>query len=146
MGIGLTRAFVFQFLRFAIVGSIGFTVTTAVVYATKGFLGAAYAGLPAFFSAVTVAWLLNRSWTFRYQGSGSLMAQWCRYVLWTGPTLAINASTYETMVLTSDFARQHPVVGTTTGAIAGMIVSFTIMRRFVFKQPVASRSRPTTFR
>ncbi len=48
-----------QFLKFGTVGTAGFLVDTATVYALRHSLGLYGAGMAAYFVAATVAWLLN---------------------------------------------------------------------------------------
>jgi hypothetical protein len=59
-----------QFLRFGVVGAIGFLIDTATVYAVRGSLGLYGAGLAGYVTAATGNWLLNRVWTFRGRGYG----------------------------------------------------------------------------
>lgn len=130
-----------QFVRFAVVGTAGFAVTTSTIYVTRGLLGPALAAIPAFLVAVTTSWALNRTWTFRYSSEAPLVLQWARYVLWTAPTGITNITVYETLIFLVPFARAHPVVATGAAAISGMLVSFTVMRLIVFKHPSGTPDR-----
>src|SRR5579872_1255621 len=70
-----------QFLMFGVVGAAGFIVDTGIVYALRYQLGLYGAGAVSYCAAATVTWLLNRVWTFRGQGSGTIHAQWARFLL-----------------------------------------------------------------
>src|SRR4051794_18555781 len=74
-------ALLVQFLMFGTVGVIGFVADTATVYGLRHWLGLYGAGGAAYVVAATVTWLLNRMWTFRGQGNGSLHGQWARFLM-----------------------------------------------------------------
>jgi putative flippase GtrA len=54
-----------QLLRFGTVGTSGFLIDTAIVYALAGRLGLYVAGLVSYLVAASWCWALNRAWTFR---------------------------------------------------------------------------------
>jgi putative flippase GtrA len=56
-----------DFIRFGIVGTLGFCWDTATVYALRHLVGLYVAGTAGFLVAATANWLLNRLWTFRHQ-------------------------------------------------------------------------------
>lgn len=126
-------AVVGQILRFAVVGTFGFLVDTAVVYASRAALGLYGAGLLAFAVAATVNWALNRSWTFRGQGGGPAGLQFVRYVTVNLIGFALNRGTYAVVVTFSALAANQPVLATAAGALAGMGVNFSLSRRLVFR-------------
>src|SRR5580692_3145965 len=57
-----------QFMKFGVVGVIGFLTDTAVVYGLRASLGLYGAGAVAYIVAASGNWLLNRIWTFRGRG------------------------------------------------------------------------------
>jgi putative flippase GtrA len=61
-----------QFVKFASVGLLATIVHVAIVYSLVEGAGAepVLASLPAFFSALSVSYLLNRYWTFQASVSG----------------------------------------------------------------------------
>src|SRR5689334_247389 len=69
-----------QFLMFGTVGTLGFVVDTAVVYALRAPIGLYWAGLVSFFVAATFTWGCNRLWTFRGSGGGPAHRQWARFL------------------------------------------------------------------
>jgi putative flippase GtrA len=122
-----------EFFRFGVVGVAGFITDTVVVYALRGALGLAGAGMVSYLIAATVTWLLNRSWTFRGQGSGAWYVQWFRFLVANLGGFTLNRGAYVLLVATSPVCAAYPVLATGAGAIAGMFVNFGLSRRLVFR-------------
>ena len=122
-----------QFGRFGVVGTIGFLVDTAVLYAGMALGLGLYSGRAvSYVAAATTTWALNRAWTFRGQGGGPVMRQWALFLLVNLVGLACNYGTYAVLVATLPLAAAHPVIGVAAGALAGMIGNFLLSRRYVF--------------
>jgi putative flippase GtrA len=49
-----------DFLRFGVVGTVGFCVSVCIIYAVRGFMNLYAAGVLAWMISVTVTWWLNR--------------------------------------------------------------------------------------
>lgn len=126
-------ALLLQFLRFGTVGFCGFVVTTAVVYATRGFLGNYLAIVPAFVIAATGNWMLNRLWTFRGQGSQSAFREWTMFLAANLLGFGLNAGTYWVLVALSAFCAANPVVPLLAGTLVGMFANFGMARQVVFR-------------
>ena len=126
-------AVVEQFLRFGVVGGIGFVVDTATVYSLRRSLGLYGAGVVAYVVAATCNWLLNRIWTFRGQGSGPAHRQWARFLLVNLVGFVLNRGTYALMVTFVALAAAQPVIAIAAGTAAGMFVNFVLSRRLVFR-------------
>ena len=124
---------VMQFLRFGVVGGIGFVVTTAVVYATRPLVGAYLAILPGFLVAATGNWVLNRLWTFRGRGSRGLAHEWVMFLATNALGMVLNAGTYWVLITVSAFCAQHLVVPLVAGTLAGLFANFTLSRQVVFR-------------
>jgi putative flippase GtrA len=124
-----------EFLRFGAVGTVGFAVDTAVLYAALWFAGAGpYGGrLLSYLAAATTTWALNRCWTFRDRRSTvSAATQWASFLAVNLVGFGSNYGTYAALVALSPFCAQYPVVGVAAGALAGMAGNFFLSRRFVF--------------
>ena len=121
-----------QFLRFGVVGTSGFLIDTAVVYGLKGRLGLYGAGMVSYLVTASWAWALNRGWTFRGRGSGQAHHQWARYLLMNLLGLVLNRGTYAALVAGVPICATQPVLAVAGGAVAGMMVNFTVMRQVVF--------------
>ncbi|WP_372617793.1 GtrA family protein [Falsiroseomonas sp.] len=122
-----------QFLRFGVVGTIGFVVDTAVLYAGLAAGFGLYGGRAvSYLAAATTTWALNRAWTFRGLGEGAALRQWGVFVLVNLVGFAFNYGTYAALVAGVSSVAQHPVIGVAAGALAGMSGNFLLSRRFVF--------------
>jgi putative flippase GtrA len=122
-----------QFLRFGVVGTIGFVVDTAVLYAGLWLGLGLYGGRAvSYVAAATTTWALNRIWTFRGQGEGPAWRQWAIFLAVNLVGFACNYGTYAALVSGVAFVAQHPVIGVAAGSLAGMIGNFLLSRRFVF--------------
>jgi putative flippase GtrA len=122
-----------QFLMFGTVGTAGFILDTAAVYALRGTLGLYGAGLAAYLVAATGNWLLNRAWTFRGQGSGPMHRQWARFLAANLVGFTLNRGTYALLVTLVPLAAAQPVIATAAGALAGLFVNFSLSRGMVFR-------------
>ena len=122
-----------QFLMFGTVGTAGFLVDTATVYALRGWLGLYGAGMVAYVVAATVTWILNRIWTFRGLGGGPVHRQWARFLVVNLAGFALNRGTYALLVTFVPICAEQPVFATAAGAIAGMFVNFSLNRTMVFR-------------
>ncbi|MEO9188730.1 MAG: GtrA family protein [Acetobacteraceae bacterium] len=122
-----------QFLRFGVVGVIGFLFDTATVYALRAPLGLYGAGIAAYLVAASVNWGLNRTWTFRGRGGGPAHHQWARYMLTNVAGFVLNRGTYAVLVTLFVVCAAQPVLAVAAGAVAGMGVNFALSRRVVFR-------------
>jgi putative flippase GtrA len=124
-----------QFLRFGIVGLVGLVFDTATVYGLRSRLGLYGAGMVSYVVAASVTWALNRSWTFRGHGSGTLPAhrQWALFLTTNLAGFVLNRGTYVLLIATLPLAVTYPVIAVAAGAIAGMFVNFGVSRGVVFR-------------
>ena len=122
-----------QFVRFGVVGTVGFVVDTAVLYAGLALGLGLYGGRAvSYLAAATTTWALNRAWTFRGQGQAPVMRQWALFVAINLVGFAFNYGTYAALVAGVAFVAQYPVIGVAAGSLAGMLGNFLLSRRFVF--------------
>lgn len=126
-----------RFLRFGIVGVIGFGVDVAVLYLLAPALGWYLARVLSFLAAATATWWLNRRFTFDARDStGTLLQtlrQWGQYVV---SMLAGAALNYGAYALTLQWL-QGPyaaATGVALGSIAGLAVNFFSASRLIFKR------------
>ncbi len=122
-----------EFLRFGVVGTIGFCFDTATVYATRGALGLYGAGAAAYLVAATVNWALNRAWTFRGRGAGPAHRQWARFLAANLFGFTLNRGTYALLVTINPFIARNPVFAVAAGSLAGLALNFRLTRRHVFR-------------
>ncbi len=126
-------ALLMQFFRFGVVGGFGFVVTTAVLYATRPWVGNYAAIIPAFLVAATGNWALNRLWTFRGRGTQSAFREWAMFLAANLVGMALNAATYWTLISLSALCAANPVIALAVGTLVGLFANFTLSRRVVFR-------------
>ena len=131
----MTRALVFQFFKFGLVGAFGFLVDAGVLKLCMAGLGMGpYGGrVVSFVAAVTATWICNRYFTFRGQGSGSARAQWVRFVFVCAGGFVFNYGTYAFLIATQPLVAEYPVLGVAAGSLTGMFFNFFAARRVVFR-------------
>jgi putative flippase GtrA len=122
-----------QFVRFGVVGTIGFLVDTAVLYAGLALGLGLYGGRAvSYLAAASATFALNRAWTFRGQGEGRVARQWALFLVLNLVGFAFNYGTYAALVASVALVAQHPVIGVAAGSLAGMLGNFLLSRRYVF--------------
>lgn len=126
------RTFV-QFLMFGTVGTFGWMLDTATVYALRHQLGLYGAGLASYVVAATGTWLFNRLWTFRGRGRGPVHRQWARFLAVNAIGLVLNRGTYALLVTFVALCAAQPIFATAAGALAGMFMNFNLARAIVFR-------------
>ncbi len=132
------RAGVMQFLRFGVVGTVGFVVDTVVLYAGLALGLGLYSGRAvSYLAAASTTWALNRAWTFRAAQRAPMARQWALFLLVNLIGFACNYGTYALLVANIPLVAAHPVIGVAAGALAGMVGNFWLSRRFVFNTEAA---------
>ncbi len=132
-GVVFESTLIVQFFRFGTVGTSGFLIDTAIVYALAGRLGLYGAGMVSYLVAASWAWALNRSWTFRGRGRGLAHHQWAKYLVMNLSGFVLNRGTYAALVTVVPLCARQPVFAVAGGAIAGMMVNFMLSRQVVFR-------------
>jgi len=129
------RALLLQFLRFGVVGTLGFLVDYAVLSAAVALGSGPYAGrVLSYLVAASVVYALNRAWTFRDRGRGAAVGrQWGLYLALNLSGFAVNYGTYAAITAWTELGAQHLVLGVAAGSIAGMFVNFALNRQLVFR-------------
>ena len=123
-----------QFLRFGVVGTAGFLMDTAVLYAMLRLGSGPYGGrIASYLAAATLTFALNRAWTFRGAASAPVARQWGAFVALNLVGFAANYGTYAALIAGSQTVADHPVLGVAAGSLAGMFINFAVSRRFVFR-------------
>lgn len=123
-----------EFMRFGVVGTIGFVVDTAVLYGGLALGLGLYGGRAvSYLAAATTTWALNRLWTFRGRGDGPVHQQWALFLLVNLVGFAINYGTYAALIEFVPMVAALPVLGVAAGALAGMFGNFVLSRQLVFR-------------
>ncbi|HEV7456237.1 MAG TPA: GtrA family protein [Roseococcus sp.] len=124
-----------QFLRFGVVGTLGFLLDYAVLSAAVALGTGPYWGrVISYVVAATGVYALNRAWTFRdRRGGGGIGQQWGLYLALNLVGFAVNYGTYAAITAWTEIGAQHLVLGVAAGSIAGMFVNFALNRQIVFR-------------
>jgi len=129
------RATLTQFIRFGIVGAVGFVVDSAVLYAGLA-IGLGYYGgrVVSYLCAASTTWALNRRYTFQ-SANDNKKREWGRFVLLNLGGFAVNYGTYALCLQAHPIFTAHPVLAVAAGSITGLGVNFAINKYLVFKAP-----------
>lgn len=122
-----------QFMQFGVVGLVGFVIDTTAVYGLRWSLGLYGAGAVSYVVAATGTWMLNRLWTFRGQGGGTMHRQWALFLTTNLLGFTLNRGTYALLVTFVAACAAQPVYAVAAGAVAGMFVNFGMARGVVFR-------------
>jgi putative flippase GtrA len=131
------RALPGQFLRFGIVGGIGFLVDAGLLRLLLTWGLGYYGGrLISFLAAATTTWILNRSFTFRREAAdaGHPAGEWAAYLGLMAIGGVVNYGTYAAAIEVSDLVRLHPELGVALGSIAGMAINFWTAKTMIFER------------
>jgi len=132
-----------EFVRFAVVGTAGLFVDMAALFVELDLIGLGYiAGRGvSYLAAATFTWACNRWITFANPGSGRAVTQWARFLVVNSAGGAVNFAVYVFVVATltadrtlpADVGPYVPYIGVALGSVSGLIVNFTLSKRFVFR-------------
>lgn len=129
------KALIIQFIKFGIVGVIGFIVDAGVLMLCMQEFGMGpYSGrMISFMAGASTTWICNRHFTFRGLGSGHAGVQWFKFVLASAGGFTFNYGTYAALVANTELAAAYPVLGVAAGSIAGMFFNFAASKKLVFR-------------
>lgn len=122
-----------DFIRFGMVGALGFCWDTATVYATKSHFGLYAAGTLGFIVAATANWVMNRCWTFRHREHGAAHVQWLKFLAANFVGFIFNRGTFFTLIAISAFCRAQPVLAIIAGTAAGLVFNYFLSKKLVFR-------------
>ena len=121
-------------IRFGIVGAIGFVIDALVLSAilTRFPWAVLAARVPSFLVAATVTWWLHRAFTFAHVGpQGSLVRQWCAFVVTNGAGIALNVILYAVLATAGGV---RPVLALAIASIVAALVNYLSSRHLVFRR------------
>lgn len=125
-----------QFLRFALVGVIGFVLDSGILTVLVSILGLNPYGarVISFTAAVLGTWLINRRWTFgeRQLTRASMGSEYMRYMAVQILGAASNLCIFVFALRRDPSLLRYPVIPLALGAAAGLVVNFVGSRVWVF--------------
>jgi putative flippase GtrA len=122
-----------HFLRFAIVGSIGFCWDTATVYCLRSLVNLYIAGTAGFIVAASANWGLNRVWTFRHTALEAAFCQWLKFLAANFVGFTINRGIFFTLISINYTCRSNPILPIIAGSISALAINYFLSKRFVFR-------------
>ncbi len=127
-------AVLLELARFTAVGGLGFFVDAGSLrLALILGLGPWVGRLLSYLAAATFTYVLNRAWTFRDRAGAGGTRQWARFLLFNLGGFLANYGVYAVLLVNSETVSRWPEIGVGIGALAGLVVNFSLSRRFVFK-------------
>jgi putative flippase GtrA len=121
-----------DFIRFGIVGVLGFFWDTATVYGLRHAAGLYVAGACGFLVAATANWAINRVWTFRDRVHIAAHQQLPRFLLANFVGFIFNRGTFFTLISVNALCYRQPVFAIIAGSLVGLVFNYFLSKRFVF--------------
>jgi putative flippase GtrA len=123
------------FLRFAVVGTVGFCTDAALLHLFMAWAGLTYftGRLASFTLAVFVTWTLNRTWTFRASGREGRLKQAAVYF---GVQIAggiANIAVYTAAILMAPVLKHYLLVPLAFGSAAGLCLTYLGSKHLAFR-------------
>jgi len=120
-----------MFLRFCLVGGLGFVVDAGCTLAFTQLLGwpPGLSRVLAFALAASTTWFCNRSFTFRSAAGAST---WLPYVLLTAFGAVLNLGVYMAWLAVFGTSATDIFLGVVFGSAAALALNYAISRRYVF--------------
>jgi putative flippase GtrA len=124
-----------QFLRFILVGAVGFAIDVGVLYLALALFGLGpYVGrVISYLCAATSTWYLHRRFTFRNRLGQPLGREWLKFVAFNGVGGLLNYVTYVACLHYFAASAASPAIGVALGSVAGLSVNYTLSRHVVFR-------------
>ncbi|MDY7548581.1 GtrA family protein [Glaciimonas sp. CA11.2] len=123
-----------QFIRFAMVGALGFGVDVGILYLTLhiGF-GYFFGRVISFLCAVWVTWMVNRRFTFSTRPNSGVLNEAIRYLAAMSLGGLINYAAYSLVIVQGQNIPFLPFFAVAVGSLAGMVINYFSARLWVFK-------------
>jgi putative flippase GtrA len=124
-----------RFLRFSVVGGVGFVADAGVLQALISLAGwgpveARAVAIPV---AVFATWLLNRTVTFPESSGGPALRSLLRYAAVSAAGAGVNFLVFTLLVLASREMAAMPMVPLAIASIAALVVNYLGSKHFAFR-------------
>jgi len=130
----LTMSDMSRFMRFGLVGALGFVVDAGVMQLLVSFagVGAIEARAVSIPTAVFATWLLNRSFTFGKTADAALPSL-VRYAAVSAGGATINFLVYTALVLASSTLEARPMIPLAIASIVALVFNYLGSKHFAFR-------------
>lgn len=124
-----------SFLRFGLVGAVGFLVDGGLLQALVGLAGwgVIHARIVSFPVAVFATWLLNRHFTFKPAHDGAAGLSFSRYVVVSLGGASVNFMIYTALVLSMAPMAALPIVPLGIASIVALAFNYLGSKHFAFR-------------
>jgi len=125
-----------QFLKFSMVGGVGFVVDAGTYFILTHYLGGGLVTsrfVSALVFGMTTTFLLNNFVTFRGQGSGTLLSRYIKFATANIIGNLLNIGTHAVLVENLALFHRIPVLGVVVGTFVGLVFNFVGSKYFVFR-------------
>jgi len=122
-----------DFIRFGIVGTLGFCLDTTTIYSLRALVGLYTAGVAGFFISASANWALNRFWTFQHRSHESAHIQWPKFVVANTAGFTVNRGLFFVLISISVVCYRRPVLAVVAGTLSGLGFNYFLSKKFVFR-------------
>jgi putative flippase GtrA len=124
-----------RFLRFTLVGAVGFVVDAGVLQALTSLAawGPVQARAVALPTAIFATWLLNRTITFPESHGGPVLASLMRYAAVSAVGATVNFVVYSVLVFASQAMAALPIVPLSIASVIALAVNYMGSKHFAFR-------------
>jgi dolichol-phosphate mannosyltransferase len=128
------------FVRFAIIGGLGYFVAAGILAFCSDVLKLDFAAANAFsiFLSMCFTWLGNRYFTFRQRrarGFSGMAQEWLKFTGANAVGAVVNYATALLLVRYAPAPFHNKFVAQACGVLAGLAFNFTLSSRMVFRRP-----------
>ena len=122
-----------RFLKFCIVGTVGFFVEATIIQSVKYLLPdlLLYVRLVSFPVAVFATWLLNR--LFVFESNNSKLKEVSKYLVVQTSGAVINIAVYTLLLLLSPLFKEYPIIALATGSGVALISNYIFSKIWAFR-------------
>lgn len=125
-----------QFLKFSMVGGVGFVVDAGTYYMLTHYLGGGLVSsrfVSSLVFGMTTTFVLNNFLTFRGQGSGSIFSRYVKFATANIIGNLLNIGTHAVLVENLALFHRIPLLGVVAGTFVGLVFNFVGSKYFVFR-------------
>lgn len=127
-----------RFLRFGIVGGVGFVIDTSVFVLLNELCGASpyVARAASILTAMTGTWLGNRTLTFAdhaASGKRGILREWLKFAGANAIGNGLNYASFSALIALAPPPFDNRYLALVAGTAVGLVFNFTLSKHFVFR-------------
>ncbi|WP_406566756.1 GtrA family protein [Aestuariirhabdus haliotis] len=124
-----------RWLKFTVVGGVGFFVDAAILYVCVHVVGFGPIGsrIASFSIALLVTWFFNRTFTFESAGRFSRKHELFLYAVASVVGFTVNFSFYALLVILFSTMSEYPLLALVPSSIVAAFVNYFGVKKIVFR-------------